>query len=160
MEKGGIWHFQWRYGNPFFRNGPTFLPAFSDTQHKWGLRSLACRFNQHPIPFMHAYNFQSGFCILRSYSRQTKPDAVNLKFEACPHSERASTGNSASFNLKFRRSCWYWKMPGSRFSSKSYLYKNICKHKAEAWQHSYDSLFSWASQPSPTTLRELEWGSS
>lgn len=148
-----------RVWKPLFRTGPTFLPAFSDTQHKRGVRSLACRFNQQTLPFTCACNSQSGLCILHSDARRTKPDTASLKFEACSRSERDSAGNSACFNLKFRRSRCHWKMPESRFSSKSYLYKNICKHKAEAWWHSYDSLF-WASQPSPATLTELEWGSS
>lgn len=122
--KGRHLAFSMSVWKPLFRNGPIFLPAFSETQHKWGVRSLVCRFNQCPIPFMWGCNSQSGFCILHSPSSWTKPDVADLEFEASPHSERGWTGNSACFDLKFRRSHWCWKMPRSRFSSKSYLYKN------------------------------------
>lgn len=157
MGKEGIWHFQWGYGNPFFRNGPTcfsFLPAFSDARHKRAVRSLACRFNQHPISLYVGLQFPVRLLHPTLIFQANKTKHCQLQVWSLPHSKKGSTGNSSCFNLKFRRSCWCWRMPGSRFSLKSYLYKNTCKHKAEAWGHLYDSLFSWAFQPSPTALRE------
>lgn len=126
MENGKGRHlaFSVKVWKPLFKSSPTSPPAFSETRHKWGVRSLTCRFNQCPVPFMWGCNSPSGFSFLHWNSRRTKADAADLKLEISPLSKRGWAGNSPYFNLKFTRSCWHWKMPRSRFSLNSHLYKN------------------------------------
>lgn len=68
--------FSRRVWKPLLRICLTFLSAFPNTRHEWEVRNLACRFNQHPIPFTCACNSQWGFCIQHSY--KNKPWGLQL----------------------------------------------------------------------------------